>query len=264
MKSLRYLIPAIVLSLTACDLGSVAPGDMTGGPGDLIPGAGRVVQGLQAQFMLNQGGGVSINGTGDGILPTLEIADPAKVMWRTKGLYVDQPNVIATAGPVTALDTACKTSNAITLEAWVTPASVLQEGPARILTYSVNSNVTNFVLGQSGNKVEARLRTSSTGENGTPATLSNLDAFTSTTQPVHIVYIRNGADDKGYVYLNGQIASEGTDVAGDFSTWSTEARLGIGTEIDGSRNWQGEIHLVAVYCRDLTPSEISDNFKAGF
>jgi len=46
----------------------------------------------------------------------------------------------------------------VTLEAWIHPANVSQKGPARILTYSRNSNDRSFTIGQDGNKFVDSIR----------------------------------------------------------------------------------------------------------
>jgi hypothetical protein len=63
---------------------------------------------------------------------------------------------------------ACRASNALTIEATLTPANVTQEGPARIVTFSSDPLSRNFTLGQQRDKLIFRLRTPQTGPNGTP------------------------------------------------------------------------------------------------
>ena len=44
--------------------------------------------------------------------------------------------------------TACRASNEVTLEAWIEPANVSQDGPARILSISASKTERNLTLGQ--------------------------------------------------------------------------------------------------------------------
>jgi hypothetical protein len=53
-----------------------------------------------------------------------------------------------------------------TILLWCRPARLNQFGPARIITYSLDSGVRNFTLGQQGRRVEFRVRTWGAGLNG--------------------------------------------------------------------------------------------------
>ena len=64
---------------------------------------------------------------------------------------------------------AARASNALTLEAWVTPANTTQSGPARIVTLSATPQTRNFTLGQDGPAYNVRLRTTATDDNGNPS-----------------------------------------------------------------------------------------------
>ncbi|MCI2284470.1 hypothetical protein L3081_15070 [Colwellia sp. MSW7] len=54
------------------------------------------------------------------------------------------------------------------VETWVTPNNVVQEGPARIVTYSLGDNDRNFTLGQSQYNYDFMLRNEQTSSNGEP------------------------------------------------------------------------------------------------
>ena len=45
--------------------------------------------------------------------------------------------------------------------------------------------------------------------------------------------------------------------------WDISYRLGLANELSKGRPWLGTIHLVAVYGRDLSATEVQNNFKAG-
>ena len=55
----------------------------------------------------------------------------------------------------------------LSLETWVSSNNVVQSGPARIITYSLNPYLRNFTLAQSEEKLIMRLRTTETDLNGT-------------------------------------------------------------------------------------------------
>lgn len=154
---------------------------------------------------------------------------------------------------------AIKKSNAITLEAWVTPADTVQSGPARIITLSNGIGSRNFTLGQSGDHFETRLRTTRTSDNGEPSLASTRGS--AVIAPLHVVYTRNSSGD-AVVYVNGQESGQ-RKVEGDFSKWDGKFHLALGNELSGDRLWQGTLHLAAVYDRALSLRDVRRNHAAG-
>jgi hypothetical protein len=271
MRLVQTIIPLTLLGLVGCasDLGGLPPGP---GDDDPIDGAdagtgpvddGRVSIGLQSVYKFDIGSGLAVNDvSGVGQPADLYIADPAAVEWMAGGgLNVIAPTLLATQDPATKIGYSCQASNAITIEAWVRPAATNQAGPARIVTLSGGNDARNFTLAQDNTLLDARVRTTDTDQNGEPATVSDVTAFSG--QIVHVAYTRSGLDDEAAVWINGQISGT-TTLAGDFSTWDMTYRLGVANELNGERPWRGEIYLVAVYCRDLTPGEVFQNYTAGY
>ncbi|MGC9319994.1 MAG: DUF4038 domain-containing protein [Armatimonadota bacterium] len=174
-------------------------------------------------------------------------------------LVVSQDSLIASERAAEELGAACMQSNEITMEAWVQPASLDQEGPARIVTLSRDPGQRNFTLGQQGDRYIVRLRTTETGANGVPS----LDApeGSLTTELAHVVYTR-AADGTARIYIDGNLAVEGR-VGGDLSNWDESFRLGLANELTRDRTWSGSIRLVALYSRALSAEEVLTNFQAG-
>ena len=146
----------------------------------------------------------------------------------------------------------------LTLEAWITPASLEQSGPARIVSISEGGSQRNITLGQDGDKFDIRLRTTQTSVNGIPSLA--LNGGSVTTNLTHIVYTR---DRSGLtrVFLNGEQVEEKT-IGGSTEGWEM-FRITLADEFGGNRQWRGTYHLVAMYSRDLLPSEVAQNFAAG-
>ncbi|MFK7769308.1 MAG: DUF1592 domain-containing protein [Mariniblastus sp.] len=150
-------------------------------------------------------------------------------------------------------------SGEVTLEAWVQPANLSQKGPARIFTYSRNSNDRSFTIGQDGNKFEFRVRSTQTSNNGIPSLTSS--AGSAKTELTHLVYTRDRTG-RTRIYINGELDVEKT-MPGDLTNWTADFHLGIGNEMSGDRPWLGKINLLAVYQRDLLPHEVRHQFEAG-
>jgi hypothetical protein len=156
-------------------------------------------------------------------------------------------------------------SNQFSIEAWVIPANVTQEGPARIVSYSSGTRQRNFTLGQSGyNYVfRNRNRTAEIGDNGTPA-LNTRDAdqdLQATLQHVVATYDRSS---RRRIYVNGTFTGDEDKI--DFaplSNWDPEYTFLLGNETSNNRLWQGKILFVAIYERAMTPEQVMQNFQAG-
>ena len=136
-----------------------------------------------------------------------------------------------------------KKSGAITIDAWILPDNLKQEGPARILTFSNNTSERNFTLGQEGDRIEVRLRTDQGSKNGTPGLVTKAGSLKK--EWTHVVFTRD-QDGKAQIFLNGNLAASRA-IPGDFTNWKDDYTFQIGDEIGGSRPWKGEIRSLAVF-----------------
>lgn len=163
------------------------------------------------------------------------------------------------AGAATKVTSAARASGQVTLEAWVTPSSLEQTGPARIVTVSggTMAGELNVHLGQSATMASARLRT--TADNF--SWVQTAGAFRSTSSPVHVVVTFDGTTQR--VYVDGVVQSVSHKPAGDLSSWDLSYPLVVGNEATLDRSWLGTVHLVAAYGRALSAAEVRQNFSAG-
>ena len=136
-----------------------------------------------------------------------------------------------------------KKSGAITIDAWILPDNLKQEGPARILTFSNNTSERNFTLGQEGDRIEVRLRTDRGSKNGTPGLVTKAGSLKK--EWTHVVFTRD-QDGKAQIFLNGNLAASRA-IPGDFTNWKDDYTFQIGDEVGGSRPWKGEIRSLAVF-----------------
>ncbi|MFY9825093.1 MAG: Ig-like domain-containing protein, partial [Thermoanaerobaculia bacterium] len=210
----------------------------------------RISTGIQARYNFNEGSGSTVNDTsGVGTPLNLTISSPSSVTWVSGGLKVNTATAISSSGFASKILSAAQSSNAITVEAWVTPSSLTLTGPARIATITKNASQRNLVFGQSGNRYETQLKTST----GTPALQSPASSLTQTL--THVVYTRSGSG-SAVCYINGvQVSTQTT--TGNLSTWGTDQKLTL------ADNWQGSYFLLAVYGRALTGTEVQQNYLAG-
>ena len=189
----------------------------------------------------------------------LKIENPKNVR-RTKGtLEVRGKTLIRSDKPAAKVFNAVRRSGEITIEAWVRPANAKQDGPARMVTLSGGSSERNFTLGQEGDKVDVRLRTTKTSGNGIPSL--NSPGRSLAPRLTHIVYTRNRGG-RARLFLNGKQQAE-KRVPGAMANWNGKYRLALANEFSSERPWLGTFHLVAIYSRDLSVGEVALHFKAG-
>ena len=148
------------------------------------------------------------------------------------------------------------------VETWVTPNNVVQEGPARIISYSAGDNDRNFTLGQSQYNYDFMLRNEQSSSNGEPAltTPDNAEVLQATLQHVVITYT---ATEGRKVFVNGRRINITDDNVAPLSAWDDSFALILGKEASNNHTWQGNIRLLAIYNRALDQSQISQNYEVG-
>lgn len=217
---------------------------------------GVATAGLLAQYGFDDGSGTVVS---DRVSPELdlEILDPANVEWGTGHLKVRGEALIQSAVAAAKISTAVKASGQATVEAWVIPALVEQEGPARIVNMGIDITQTNFLLGQERGEHACRFRSTGTRTVGSP----DLAVSQVETELTHLVATL-GPDSYRRLYVNGVLrathATSGTLVPWD-DTWP----LSVANESGRERPWLGELHLIRIYNRALSHVQIGRNFRAG-
>lgn len=214
-----------------------------------------------ALYTFQEGSGTLIQDTSGYREPlNLKVQDEDAVVWMDSGgLQVTRPTVLIADQPATKILAACQQSGEISLEAWIKPADLLQNGPARILSLSYDPFNRNFTLGQEGSGYELRLRTTTTSENGIPASLSPNGAVKAAL--TQVVYTRSQGGET-QLYVDGTLVAS-TETPGDFSNWDPGYLLMLANEFSNDRPWLGEYHRVAIYDRALSSDEIKLRFAAG-
>jgi hypothetical protein len=226
------------------------------------PGSGRVADALLALYEFDENGGsVARDTSGHGEPLDLTVQDPSAVTWAPGVLTLHDPTALMSATSAAKVSDAVKSSNEVTIEAWVDPANLSQPGPARIVTISKSTSLRNLTLGQESTYVVGRFRTSTTGNNGTsPATASGVGSLPNAL--VHLVYTRDVAG-SATIYIDGAIGGTQTVTGTTSTSWDSSYPLLLGTELGGNRPWLGEYHLVALYGRALSAAEVGANYAAG-
>lgn len=222
--------------------------------------APRVSEEPVVLYTFLEGGGSQINDLstqGDPLNLTIADSISAELL-ENGGLEISGTTSISSTGAAKIIN-ACTSANEITLETWLTPESVNQSGPARILSLSTDTLNRNFTLGQENDRFDVRLRTTDTNSNGVPSL--TVPASTVKQELTHVVYTR-ASDASAIIYINGVPQVVGT-VSGQLSNWNNSYNFMLANEATGDRDWQGELYLVAIYCTALDIGQVAQNFAAG-
>jgi len=242
--------------------------------GDLaaVPLPPRVSDGLVALYCFREGAGRVVHDVSAVGQPLdLEIKQEDVTAWLPEGgLLLKAPAAfVASSAPGRKIVEACRKTNELTIEAWITPSTVDQIGPARIVTLSRDTSERNFTLGmdgrydgwppKGGTRFITRLRTTQTGANGMPRLHTATGSVVADL--THLVFTRTS---KGTtrMFIDGDPRAKG-EIGGDLSGWNPDFRLALGDEFTQDRPWEGTFHLLAVYGRALTAAEVRTNFRRG-
>jgi hypothetical protein len=240
-------------------------------------GLGRVADGLVAFLAFREDGGTVVHDTapegnrlellvarapapdGDGGSLPVATSGPT-ISWTSPGMSVVGRVVIASTANASAIQSRCNTSNELTVEAWIKPSSVDQDGPARIVTMSYTGTVPNrnFTLAQSGDHFVFRLRNKEL-DAGIVERPSDGGVALALTH----VAVTARANGELTFWVNGTPTTHALPPGGfGFQPF----RLALANEIDGftsERLWRGDYRLVAVYCRALSEAELRRNRELG-
>ena len=230
----------------------------------------RVTSGLQALYLFANESGTTV--TDELGLNDLVIQDVSRVAWLPGALRFEA-EALAIGTSASHISTACKTSGELTMEAWVRSELQSPRGPDRIVTQSNGIGERNFMLGvgaptEEADQVSARLRGDLSivnGGNGYPE-FERSDVI-DVTRVQHFVFTHSQGMD--HLFVDGvEIAT--SPRTPDFSTWVDDYVLSVGNEwnlpVDDPpdlRRFHGEIHLIAIYDRALSPAEVQQNFSLG-
>jgi hypothetical protein len=149
------------------------------------------------------------------------------------------------------------------IEVWVVPANVTQEGPARIVSYSAGNDLRNFTLGQTLYNYNYLHRSSTTDGNGEPAHSTADDDELVQAVEQHVVVTFDPTNGRR-IYVNGVFTGNVDETAaGNLNDWDDSYALVLGNEASNDFPWEGKIRLLAVHNRALTESQIQQNFAVG-
>jgi len=150
--------------------------------------------------------------------------------------------------------------NQFSVEAWIIPENTTQAGPARIVSYSIDTGRRNFTLGQNADQYDSRVQTINSGANGSNPQLRTEGVLT--TELTHVVMTYDNMSGGRKIYVDGQLAIEET-IQGDMLNWQDDNVFILGNEATNNRLWKGVFKMVAIHNKALNGAEVAQNFEAG-
>ena len=231
--------------------------------GTLASGGGRYEQNTIAKWEFKTGSGNTAFDT-SGVDPALDLTLSGTYNW--VGGYGIQLSGGKAQGSTTnskKLYDLILGSGEFAVEAWVAPANVTQEGPAKIVSYSGGRDRRNFTLGQTLYNYDMLLRSASTDINGEPA-LSTDDAAEVLQAALQHVVVNYDANNRRRIYVNGEYTGDVDSIeGGNLLDWDDSFAFVLGSEVSGEDEWAGTLRMVAIHNRTLSDDEIIKNFDAG-
>ncbi len=230
--------------------------------GLVVSSGGRFETDIIALYQFKTGDGNTAYDT-SGISPAANLTLTGDIEWLGSwGLSFNNGKAQASTANSKKLHDLITSTGEFSVEAWLTPNNVVQEGPARIISYSAGDNDRNFTLGQSQYNYDFMLRSENSSSNGEPAlsTPDNDEVLQATLQHVVITFT---ASEGRKIYVNGNLVDVADEDISPLASWDDSFALILGREASNNHVWQGDIRLLAIYNRALAPAQISQNYDVG-
>ena len=231
--------------------------------GTLATGGGRFENDVIAKWEFKTGSGTTAFDT-SGVEPAINLTLNGDASW-IGGWGIQLINGKAQGSTTSSkkLHNLITATGEFAIEAWVVPANVTQEGPARIISYSGGANTRNFTLGQTLYNYDYLLRTDKTDLNGQPA-LSTADAAEILQASLQHVVVNYDSVNGRQIFVNGRFTGDADNTeVGNFADWNDSYAFVLGNEVSGEFPWAGSIRMVAIHNRILSTEQVAQNFDVG-
>lgn len=222
----------------------------------------RFEQHVIAKWEFKSGQGFTAYDT-SGIEPAANLRLSGDVSWVGGwGIRLAGGRAQAATSSSTKLHKMLTASGEFSIEAWLVPDNVTQEGPARIISYSGGDDRRNMTLGQTLYNYDFLLRDSTTSSNGEPmlSTPNDEEILQATLQ--HVVLTFDPVNGKR-IFVNGNLAAQQSESLGVLSNWDASFALILGSETSSNFKWHGQIRMLAIHNRALSAQQIVQNYDVG-
>lgn len=150
------------------------------------------------------------------------------------------------------------------IEAWIAPANVTQDGPAQIFSYGDGGSRRNIMLGQTMYNYEFFNRSQTTSTSGGPS-LSTADADERAQASLQHVVVTYDPTRRRRIYVNGVFTGDMDPIAAGTlaADWSTDYGVFLGSDTSHSAPWAGVVKMLSVHNRALSDAQVTQNFDKG-
>jgi len=249
------------VELSALDPALVPSKALRLGDGVVASSGGRFEANQIAFYQFKTGSGAIAYDT-SGVEPAANLSLQGDISWVTGwGIQINSGRGQASTQNSAKLAQLIGATGELSVEAWVVPANVVQEGPAAIVSYAGSNTERNFTLGQSQYNYNYLQRSVASNFAGMPA-LSTPDAdevLQATLQ--HVVLTQDPVNGRR-IYVNG-VDTGVRETASAIRNWDSTYALIVGNEANGNRQWQGTMRLLALHNKALTAAQIKQNYEVG-
>ena len=223
---------------------------------------GRFESNVIALYEFKTGfGGTAFDTSGQEPLLDLDLTNNGDIQWvGSFGIRIVEGSARGNTSDSNKLVDRISRTGEYSIETWVVPANVSQDGPARIVTYSENGDNRNFTLGQTLYNYDFFSRSDLIDQSDLLSTNNDDEVLQATLQ--HVVVNFDPIEGRS-MYVNGDLVANDPTPPGGVSEWSRNWPLVVGNEADGAEQWQGTVRLLAIHERILTEEQIQSNFDAG-
>ncbi len=229
----------------------------------VVASSGGRFEANQIAFYQFKAGSGAIAYDTSGIEPAANLSLQGDISWITGwGIQINSGRAQASTQNSRKLAQLISATGEMSIEAWVVPANVTQEGPAAIVSYAGSNTERNFTLGQSQYNYNFLLRSAGSNFAGLPA-LSTADAdqvLQATLQ--HVVLTQDPVNGRR-IYVNGEDTGVRDSSADTIQHWDHSYALILANEANGNRQWQGSIRLLAIHNKALNAAQIRQNYAVG-
>jgi hypothetical protein len=231
---------------------------------ELEPPAGDRTAGEALLFRFNEAAGETSAVSSDGSETMLAFEGGAEMIGGAVQLL---STGIGIASVPSAVHTACTMGTGLTVEAWVQPDHLFQEGPARFLSWSGGLNERNFSLSldrQAGGSPRWSFRIRTANDSNSENFDYNFDVDPGRHRRHVVMTWSQPLSGQLKAYVDGVQRGADRQTPGSVLTdWSATYPVIIGDELGGGRPFLGRVYLAAIYCRPLSGAEVLANFLAG-
>ncbi|MDP5189544.1 LamG domain-containing protein [Rheinheimera baltica] len=249
------------VELTELDASLVPSNALRLDDGVVASSGGRFEANQIAFYQFKTGNGAIAYDT-SGVEPAANLSLQGDISWVTGwGIQINSGRAQASTGNSAKLSQLISATGEFSVEAWVVPANVVQEGPAAIVSYAGSNTERNFTLGQSQYNYDFLLRSGLSDFAGMPA-LSTPDADEVLQATLQHVVITQDPVNGRRIYVNGQDTGL-AEPADAIRNWDNTYALIVGNEANGNRQWQGAVRLLAIHNKALSAAQIQQNYDVG-